>query len=237
MKEEKTLFQSPANVDTVTEKRQRMERYGWILENSQFDQDRNVTRLFYTRDLSIPENLQKKEWEEEVRDAVLAQRFAENNIAYCEHRKNDTKKPRSHKAVIIIMLVAILVCVGLVYLFRFADILTYGKFETKEELENFKQTFVYQFPDGKTLFGKTEFSYSELINFLTFVLGGLASLFLAVILIMGRSTRKDRLIQTSEYKYLTERQKLFEELSDEASNVIEEFDDIAEITFGEQISQ
>ena len=64
MKEEKTLFQSPANVDTVTEKRQRMERYGWILENSQFDQDRNVTRLFYTRDLSIPENLQKKEWEE-----------------------------------------------------------------------------------------------------------------------------------------------------------------------------
>lgn len=84
MKEEKTLFQSPANVDTVTEKRQRMERYGWILENSQFDQDRNVTRLFYTRDLSIPENLQKKEWEEEVRDAVLAQRFAENNIAYCE---------------------------------------------------------------------------------------------------------------------------------------------------------
>lgn len=76
MKEEKTLFQSPANVDTVTEKRQRMERYGWILENSQFDQDRNVTRLFYTRDLSIPENLQKKEWEEEVRDAVLAQRFA-----------------------------------------------------------------------------------------------------------------------------------------------------------------
>ncbi len=101
MKEEKTLFQSPANVDTVTEKRQRMERYGWILENSQFDQDRNVTRLFYTRDLSIPENLQKKEWEEEVRDAVLAQRFAENNIAYCERRKNDTKKPRSHKAVII----------------------------------------------------------------------------------------------------------------------------------------
>ena len=61
MKEEKTLFQSPANVDTVMEKRQRMERYGWILENSQFDQDRNVTRLFYTRDLSIPENLQKKE--------------------------------------------------------------------------------------------------------------------------------------------------------------------------------
>lgn len=60
MKEEKTLFQSPANVDTVTEKRQRMERYGWILENSQFDQDRNVTRLFYTRDLSIPENLQKR---------------------------------------------------------------------------------------------------------------------------------------------------------------------------------
>lgn len=72
---------------------------------------------------------------------------------------------------------------------------------------------------------------------MTFVLGGLASLFLAVILIMGRSTRKDKLIQTSEYKYLTERQKLFEELSDEASNVIEEFDDIAEITFGEQISQ
>ncbi len=87
------------------------------------------------------------------------------------------------------------------------------------------------------MFGKTEFSYSELINFLTFVLGGLASLFLAVILIMGRSTRKDKLIQRSEYKYLTERQKLFEELSDEASNVIEEFDDIAEITFGEQISQ
>ena len=54
---------------------------------------------------------------------------------------------------------------------------------------------------------------------------------------MGRNTRKDKLIQRSEYKYLTERQKLFEELSDEASNVIEEFDDIAEITFGEQISQ
>lgn len=69
------------------------------------------------------------------------------------------------------------------------------------------------------------------------MLGGLASLFLAVILIMGRNTRKDKLIQRSEYKYLTERQKLFEELSDEASNVIEEFDDIAEITFGEQISQ
>ena len=137
MKEEKVLFQSPANAEAVQIKRERMERFGWILENSEYDQDRNLTRLFYTRDLSIPENQQKKELEEEAEDAFLAQKFAENNISYCEYRKNATKKPHSHKAVIIIMIIAMIFCAGLVYLFRFTDILTYNKFETEAELENF----------------------------------------------------------------------------------------------------
>ena len=66
MKEEKVLFQSPANAEAVQIKRERMERFGWILENSEYDQDRNLTRLFYARDLSIPENQQKKELEEEA---------------------------------------------------------------------------------------------------------------------------------------------------------------------------
>lgn len=212
MKEEKVLFQSPANAEAVQIKRERMERFGWILENSEYDQDRNLTRLFYTRDLSIPENQQKKELEEEAEDAFLAQKFAENNISYCEYRKNATKKPHSHKAVIIIMIIAMLFCAGLVYLFRFTDILTYNKFETEAELENFKQTFVYEFPEGKTLFGKTGFSYTELMNFLTLALGGIAAICLAVILIMARSTRKNKLIQRSEYQYLIGRQAYFEEL-------------------------
>lgn len=92
MKEEKVLFQSPANAEAVQIKRERMERFGWILENSEYDQDRNLTRLFYTRDLSIPENQQKKELEEEAEDAFLAQKFAENNISYCEYRKKRDKK-------------------------------------------------------------------------------------------------------------------------------------------------
>ena len=229
MKEEKVLFQSPANTEAVQIKRERMERFGWILENSEYDQDRNLTRLFYTRDLSIPENQQKKELEEEAEDAFLAQKFAENNISYCEYRKNATKKPHSHKAVIIIMIIAMLFCAGLVYLFRFTDILTYNKVETEAELENFKQTFVYEFPEGKTLFGKTGFSYTELMNFLTLALGGIAAICLAVILIMARSTRKNKLIQRSEYQYLIGRQAYFEELACEMENFSRELNETMDL--------
>lgn len=56
MIEEKVLFQSPANEETVLEKRERMERFGWILQDSSYDRDRNVTKFLYTRDLSLPEN-------------------------------------------------------------------------------------------------------------------------------------------------------------------------------------
>ena len=215
MKEEKVLFQSPANAEAVQIKRERMERFGWILENSEYDQDRNLTRLFYTRDLSIPENQQKKELEEEAEDAFLAQKFAENNISYCEY--------------IIIMRIAMLFCAGLVYLFRFTDILTYNKFETEAELENFKQTFVYEFPEGKTLFGKTGFSYTELMNFLTLALGGIAAICLAVILIMARSTRKNKLIQRSEYQYLIGRQAYFEELACEMENFSRELNETMDL--------
>ena len=45
MIEEKVLFQSPANEETVLEKRERMERFGWILKDSSYDRDRNVTRF------------------------------------------------------------------------------------------------------------------------------------------------------------------------------------------------
>lgn len=43
MIEEKVLFQSHANEETVLEKRERMERFGWILQDSSYDRDRNVT--------------------------------------------------------------------------------------------------------------------------------------------------------------------------------------------------
>ncbi len=125
MIEEKVLFQSPANKETVLEKRERMERFGWILQDSSYDSDRNVTRFLYTRDLSLPKNQWKKDSDEDIEDALLAQKFAENNIAYCEYRKNETKKPRSHMAIILIMLVFIVLCAVLTYLFRYADILAW----------------------------------------------------------------------------------------------------------------
>ena len=230
MIEEKVLFQSPANEATVLEKRERMERFGWILQDSSYDSDRNVTRFLYTRDLSLPENQWKKESEEDAEDARLAQKFAENNIAYCEYRKNETKKPRSHTAIIVLMIAFIVLCAGLACLFRYTDILVYGKFETAEELEHFKQTFVYDFPDGKTLFGKTSFTYSELVNFLTLALGGIAAIFLAVIVIMRRSTRKNKLIQESEYRYLEERQEYFEDLAFKMEDLYDELNDLAELS-------
>lgn len=229
MIEEKVLFQSPANEETVLEKRERMERFGWILQDSSYDSDRNVTRFLYTRDLSLSKNQLKKDSEEDIDDALLAQKFAENNIAYCEYRKKETKKPRSHMAIIVIMLVFIILCAVLVYLFRYADILVYGKFETAEELEHFKQTFVYNFPDGKTLFGKTSFTYSELVDFLTLVLGGIAAIFLAVIVIMRRSTRKKKLIQESEYRYLEERQEYFKDLAFKMEDLYDELNNLAEL--------
>ena len=228
MIEEKVLFQSPANEETVLEKRERMERFGWILQDSSYDRDRNVTRFLYTRDLSLPENQWKKDSEEDAEDALLAQKFAENNIAYCEYRKNETKKPRSHTAIIVIMIAFTVLCAVLAYLFH-ADILVYGKFETAEELEHFKQTFVYDFPDGKTLFGKTSFTYSELVNFLTLALGGIAAIFLAVIVIMRRSTRKNKLIQKSEYRYLEERLEYFENLAFEMEDLYDELNDLSEL--------
>ena len=229
MIEEKVLFQSPANEETVLEKRERMERFGWILQDSSYDRDRNVTRFLYTRDLSLPENQWKKDSEENAEDALLAQKFAKNNIAYCEYRKNETKKPRSHTAIIVIMIAFTVLCAVLAYLFH-ADILVYGKFETAEELEHFKQTFVYDFPDGKTLFGKTSFTYSELVNFLTLALGGIAAIFLAVIVIMRRSTRKNKLIQKSEYRYLEERLEYFENLAFEMEDLYDELNDLAELS-------
>lgn len=229
MIEEKVLFQSPANKETVLEKRERMERFGWILQDSSYDRDRNVTRFLYTRDLSLPENQWKKDSEEDAEDALLAQKFAKNNIAYCEYRKNETKKPRSHTAIIVIMIVFTVLCAVLAYLFH-ADILVYGKFETAEELEHFKQTFVYDFPDGKTLFGKTSFTYSELVNFLTLALGGIAAIFLAVIVIMRRSTRKNKLIQKSEYRYLEKRLEYFENLAFEMEDLYDELNDLAELS-------
>ena len=229
MIEEKVLFQSPANEETVLEKRERMERFGWILQDSSYDRDRNVTRFLYTRDLSLPENQWKKDSEEDAEDALLAQKFAENNIAYCEYRKNETKKPRSHTAIIVIMIAFTVLCAVLAYLFH-ADILVYGKFETAEELEHFKQTFVYDFPDGKTLFGKTSFTYSELVNFLTLALGGIAAIFLAVIVIMRRSTRKNKLIQKSEYRYLEKRLEYFENLAFEMEDLYDELNDLAELS-------
>lgn len=229
MIEEKVLFQSPANAETVLKKRERMERFGWILQDSSYDRDRNVTRFLYTRDLSLPENQWKKESEEDAEDALLAQKFAENNIAYCEYRKNETKKPRSHTAIIVIMIAFTVLCAVLAYLFH-ADILVYGKFETAEELEHFKQTFVYDFPDGKTLFGKTSFTYSELVNFLTLALGGIAAIFLAVIVIMRRSARKSKLIQKSEYRYLEERLEYFENFAFEMENLYDELNYLAELS-------
>ena len=230
MIEEKVLFQSPANEETVLEKRERMERFGWVLRDSSYDSDRNVTRLLYTRDLSLPENQWKKDSEEDAEDALLAQKFAENNIAYCEYRKNETKKPRSHTAIIVIMIAFTVLCAVLACLFRYADILAYGKFETAEELEYFKQTFVYDFPDGKTLFGKTSFTYSEVVNFLTLALGGIAAIFLAVIVIMRRSTRKSKLIQESEYRYLEERMEYFEDLAFEMEDLYDELNELAELS-------
>ena len=230
MIEEKVLFQSPANEETVLEKRERMERFGWILKNSSYDRDRNVTRFLYTRDLSLPENQWKKDSENDAEDALLAQKFAENNIAYCEYRKNETKKPRSHTAIIVIMLAFTVLCAALACLFRYTDILVYGKFETAEELEHFKQTFVYDFPDGKTLFGKTSFTYSELVNFLTLSLGGIAAIFLTVIVIMRRSTRKNKLIQKAEYRYLEKRLEYFENLSFKMEDLYDKLNDLAELT-------
>lgn len=228
MIEEKVLFQSPANEETVLEKRERMERFGWILRDSSYDRDRNVTRFLYTRDLSLPENQWEKDSEEDLEDALLAQKFAENNIAYCEYRKKETKKPRSHTGIIVIMIIFTLLCAALAYLFR-TDILVYGKFETAEELEHFKQTFVYDFPDGKTLFGKTSFTYSELVNFLTLALGGIAAIFLAVIVIMRRSTRKNKLIRKSEYRYLEERLEYFENLAFEMEDLYDKLNELSEL--------
>ena len=171
----------------------------------------------------------EKDSEENAEDALLAQKFAENNIAYCEYRKNETKKPRSHTAIIVIMIAFTVLCAALAYLFH-ADILVYGKFETAEELEHFKQTFVYDFPDGKTLFGKTSFTYSELVNFLTLALGGIAAIFLAVIVIMRRSARKSKLIQKSEYRYLEERLEYFENLAFEMENLYDELNYLAELS-------
>ena len=76
MIEEKVLFQSPANEETVLEKRERMERFGWILQDSSYDRDRNVTRFLYTRDLSLPENQWKKDSEEDAEDALFAKKIA-----------------------------------------------------------------------------------------------------------------------------------------------------------------
>ena len=233
MREEKVLFQSPANEADVLDKRERMERFGWIRESTDYDRKRNVTRLVYTRDLDLPENRQKKEWEDEAEEALLAQKFAESNIAYCERRKSETKKVRSHAAIIILMLAFIALCAGLVYLFRYVDILAYGKFETPAELENFKQTFVYEFPDGKTLFGKSSFTYFELIDFLTIALCGIAAIFFAVIVVMRRNTRKSKLLQESEYRYLTERQKYFESLIDQTEEIYYELNELADITYGD----
>ncbi len=233
MREEKVLFQSPANEAAVLDKRERMERFGWIRESTDYDRKRNVTRLVYTRDLDLPENRQKKEWEDEAEEALLAQKFAESNISYCERKKNETKKVRSHAAIIILMLAFIALCAGLVYLFRYADILAYGKFETPAELENFKQTFVYEFPDGQTLFGKSSFTYYELIDFLTIALCGIAAIFFAVIVVMRRNTRKSKLLQESEYRYLTERQKYFERLIDQTEAVYYELNELADITYGD----
>lgn len=233
MREEKVLFQSPANEAAVLDKRERMERFGWIRESTDYDRKRNVTRLVYTRDLDLPENLQKKEWEDEAEEALLAQKFAESNIAYCERRKSETKKVRSHAAIIILMLVFIALCAGLVYLFRYADILAYGKFETPEELENFKQTFVYEFPDGQTLLGKSSFTYYELIDFLTIALCGISAIFFAVIVVMRRNTRKCKLLQESEYRYLTERQKYFERLIDQTEELYYELNELSDITYGD----
>lgn len=233
MREEKVLFQSPANEADVLDKRERMERFGWIRESTDYDRKRNVTRLVYTRDLDLPENRQKKEWEDEAEEALLAQKFAESNIAYCERRKSKTKKVRSHAAIIILMLAFIALCAGLVYLFRYVDILAYGKFETPAELENFKQTFVYEFPDGKTLFGKSSFTYFELIDFLTIALCGISAIFFAVIVVMRRNTRKIKLLQESEYRYLTERQKYFESLIDQTEEIYYELNELADITYGD----
>ena len=233
MREEKVLFQSPANEAAVLDKRERMERFGWIRESTDYDRKRNVTRLVYTRDLDLPENRQKKEWEDEAEEALLAQKFAESNISYCERKKNETKKVRSHAAIIILMLAFIALCAGLVYLFRYVDILAYGKFETPAELENFKQTFVYEFPDGQTLFGKSSFTYYELIDFLTIALCGIAAIFFAVIVVMRRNTRKSKLLQESEYRYLTERQKYFERLIDQTEAVYYELNELADITYGD----
>lgn len=233
MREEKVLFQSPANEADVLDKRERMERFGWMRESTDYDRKRNVTRLVYTRDLDLPENRQKKEWEDEAEEALLAQKFAESNIAYCERRKNETKKVRSHAAIIILMLAFIALCAGLVYLFRYVDILAYGKFETPAELENFKQTFVYEFPDGKTLFGKSSFTYFELIDFLTIALCGISAIFFAVIVVMRRNTRKSKLLQESEYRYLTERQKYFESLIDQTEEIYYELNELADITYGD----
>lgn len=233
MREEKVLFQSPANEADVLDKRERMERFGWVRESTDYDRKRNVTRLVYTRDLDLPENRQKKEWEDEAEEALLAQKFTESNIAYCERRKSETKKVRSHAAIIILMLAFIALCAGLVYLFRYADILAYGKFETPAELENFKQTFVYEFPDGKTLFGKSSFTYYDLIDFLTIALCGIAAIFFAVIVVMRRNTRKSKLLQESEYRYLTERQKYFESLIDQTEEIYYELNELVDITYGD----
>lgn len=233
MREEKVLFQSPANEADVLDKRERMERFGWIRESTDYDRKRNVTRLVYTRDLDLPENRQKKEWEDEAEEALLAQKFAESNIAYCERRKSEAKKVRSHAAIIILMLAFIALCAGLVYLFRYVDILAYGKFETPAELENFKQTFVYEFPDGQTLFGKSSFTYYELIDFLTIALCGISAIFFAVIVVMRRNTRKSKLLQESEYRYLTERQKYFESLIDQTEEIYYELNELADITYGD----
>ena len=128
------------------------------------------------------------------------------------------------------MIAFTVLCAVLACLFRYADILAYGKFETAEELEHFKQTFVYDFPDGKTLFGKTSFTYSEVVNFLTLALGGIAAIFLAVIVIMRRSTRKSKLIQESEYRYLEERMEYFEDLAFEMEDLYDELNELAELS-------
>lgn len=131
------------------------------------------------------------------------------------------------------MLAFIALCAGLVYLFRYVDILAYGKFETPAELENFKQTFVYEFPDGKTLFGKSSFTYFELIDFLTIALCGISAIFFAVIVVMRRNTRKSKLLQESEYRYLTERQKYFEKLIDQTEEIYYELNELVDITYGD----
>lgn len=231
MKEEKTLFQSPSNAEAVLAKRETLERFGWVLEYEEYDKERNVTKLHYARDLSIDENVLKKQSEEEAEEALLARKFAENNIAYCRRMRNQTMKPRSHKAIVAIMLFGMALCVLLVYLFRFADILTYGKFETEAETEHFKQTFVYEFPGGQTLFGKSGFSYYELIDFLTIALGGIAAIFLAVILVMRRNTKKNELIQASEREYLAEREQYFEALAAQTDELYLELNELADLYY------